>query len=197
MEVVSSLPRTATPPPVLFDLDVAESVRFRNAYIVANGGRLLMVGAAFSVGFQSLLPILRLYRYRGHDPMDWALLSVVLVAFAAALTAVARPKTWQRLFVRGQVGTVVTFEDLGITVERGAPRRRHTMRIALSKIRSVRRTPEALFVFGRSQPIVTIPLRALPNDGEQVMSYFEKRLVATRMLRLSSLRTTIVNTVWP
>lgn len=185
------------PPPVSFDLDVAEGARLRDGYIVANGGRLTMAFIAFSICLQSLAPILRLYRYRGNDPFDWTLLTIVLVMFALALTAIAFPASWQSLLIRRQVGTVVRFDEFGITVELGATRRRRTKNIPLSNIRTVRRTPQAMFIVGRLQPLVTIPLRALPDGGEQIVSYFEERLVATRMLQRSSSRTTIVNTASP
>ncbi len=192
-----STSRGAIPPPVEFDLDAAENARLRDAYILSNGGRLPMALLAFAAGLQSLAPIMRLYRYRGNDPFDWALLSGVIVMLVLTLTTLADPTRLQRLLLRPQIGTIVTFDDLGITVRRRAARPGRTKRIALAKIRSVRRTPGALFIFGRVLPLVTIPLRALPDGGAQIMSYFEDRLIATHLLRRSSSLTTIVNTTSP
>ena len=58
--------------------------------------------------------------------------------------------------------------------------------------------PDALFVMGAVKPVVIIPRAALPDDGTQLMAYFEERLVSKRLLQRSPMvRTTIVNTASP
>jgi hypothetical protein len=182
---------------VVFDLDVAENARLRDCFIVANGPRVGLYLAGLSLVLQFLPPLLRLYRYRGNDPFDWALLGVLAVLSILVLSAIFAPGWWQRLLLKPQFGTIVAFDDAGLVIERGSKTAKKVKRlVAFTKIRSVQLTPGSLVIMGSLQPIVLIPKRALPDGGEGIMSFFEDRLVAKgRLYRAATGRTTIVNTV--
>lgn len=187
------------PPPVVFDLDVAENARLRDAFIVANGLRMGLYLVAFNVVLQFVPPLLRLYRYRGNDPFDWAFLVVLAFFAVVVLTAIFAPERLQRLLLKPQLGTTVAFDDAGLTIERGSKTAKKLRRlVAFPKIRSVQLTPGSLVIMGRLKPIILIPKRALPDGGEGIMSFFEDRLVAKgRLYRAAAGRTTIVNTASP
>jgi hypothetical protein len=182
---MSGMPSAPIPAPVVFDLDVAENARLRDCFIVANGPRVGLYLAGLSLVLQFLPPLLRLYRYRGNDPFDWALLGVLAVLSILVLSAIFAPGWWQRLLLKPQFGTIVAFDAKKVK-----------RLVAFTKIRSVQLTPGSLVIMGSLQPIVLIPKRALPDGGEGIMSFFEDRLVAKgRLYRAATGRTTIVNTV--
>ncbi len=187
------------PQPVVFDLDVAENVRLREGYVAATGGRLPRALMGVPLLLQLIAPMLRLYHYHGKDPIAWAMLGLVSAVAAFWVSALVAPRWWQSLLLEPQHRTMVIFGEADIRVERDAgPRGESKRRIDFSKVRSVRLMPEALFIMGRLKPLVIVPARALPLDGAAtLMTYFEERLVATRMLhRSSSRRMLITNTAY-
>jgi hypothetical protein len=195
------MPRTmssaAIPPPVVFDLDVTESSRLRDAFMVANGSRKATPLITLSIVAQFIPAILRLYRHRGSDPIDWVMLALFFVLFCVMLSAFVAPRWWERLLLKPQIGTKITFDATGIEIDCGTASVKNGARhVAFTKIRSVRLMADALLIMGYFKPIVIIPKRALPDDGRHVMSFFEDRLIAKGMLRRAPVgRSTIVNTV--
>ena len=184
------------PPPVVFDLDVAENARLQDAFIIANGGRLSLFLVAFTLALQCIPPVIRVHRFPADDPFDWLLLFVLALLSVVACTATVAPRRWRRFLSKPQLGTTVAFDDAGLVIERGSEAGKHKkQRVAFAKIRSVQLTPGSLVIMGRLNAIILIPTRALADGGEQIMSFFEDRLVAKgRLYRATAARKTIVNT---
>ena len=109
------------PPPIVFDLDVADSARMRVNLWAANGGRLVLPLLALGPLLQSGTSLLRLSRSGWNHPQDWALLVVEFSLLAAIVVSLWWPRWWQRYLLRPQVGTSVAFDAAGIEIVRGLP----------------------------------------------------------------------------
>ena len=184
------------PPPVVFDLDASESARIQNEDFAGSGGLAMLSGFAGVAVLQSVSIVGRLLRYHGKDPVDWALLGADACLLAAIIFCLATRRRWHTLFVRAHRAVTIRFKDTGLEVSSGSERGANERNIPFERIRTVRLLPEALFIQEARKPIVLIPTRALPDDGAQLMLYFDEHLVAKGMLRRSAFgRTTIVNTL--
>ncbi len=187
------------PAPVVFDVSLAEGIRLRKKAVDEAGGSRVLPLVAFSAVLQFIGPIDRLYDNHWHDAKDWVLVAFDAVLIGVLLSAFAWGRWWFRFFTRPQEATTVSFGPAGLDIIGGTPRgTRASLAVPFAKIRSVRLTPDALVVMGRYKLIVIVPRLALPEDGAQIMAFFEDRLVSKRMLRRSATSATnIVNTVSP
>ena len=182
---------TRAPSPIAFSLDVAQCARIRRDFSRAAGERFLLVsGSLLSLmGLGNAASSARLDGW--HDPFVW-----VQIVFWSAYVPLCGWRAFGRSKVRPETGTIVTFDETGLFIRRGAASL--DVRVPFRRIRSVMFTPTAVAIYGIWKPYVVIPLEAVPDGGTHVLRFFEEHIVSQGMPQHSCHGvTTIANSVWP
>jgi hypothetical protein len=173
------------PLPVAFELDPAEIAEVRKS--ILSGSKTLAWIMAFNLLFGLANGALRLMTYGVHDILAWAFIGAYIVLGAIMLTTV-----YLRLSdFRRRTHREVVFGDQAIDVIR-SPRKTET--VTYGRIARVRILPNVIVIERRWSTAIGIPRRVLADDGEQLVRFFEDRLVGKRMLQRQSPSTVIVNT---